>query len=80
MPNHMRNLFFSIEEMSHYACYELYQRLSSGLRINSASDDPAGLSLSSKISTDARIVGDIFFPPRNWEHRLQRERERERER
>jgi len=51
-----------------------YQRLSSGLRIKSASDDPAGLSLSSKISTDARVVGDIYFPPRNWEHRLQRER------
>ena len=33
-----------------------FERLSSGLRINSASDDPAGLALSSLLSTDARVA------------------------
>lgn len=32
------------------------QRLSSGLRINSASDDPAGLSAVMKLATDARVA------------------------
>lgn len=33
-----------------------YERLSSGMRINSAADDPAGLALSEKLSSDARIA------------------------
>ncbi len=32
-----------------------YERLSSGLRVNDASDDPAGLALASGLKTDARI-------------------------
>ncbi len=32
-----------------------YERLSSGLRINKASDDAAGLALASRLSTDARV-------------------------
>lgn len=32
------------------------ERLSSGLRINSASDDPAGLALADKLGADARIA------------------------
>ena len=33
-----------------------YEKLSSGLRINHASDDPAGLSIADKLSNDARIA------------------------
>ncbi len=33
-----------------------YERLSSGMRINSASDDPAGLALASKLEADTRIA------------------------
>lgn len=32
-----------------------FERLSSGLRINSPADDPAGLSLSTKLNADARV-------------------------
>lgn len=35
---------------------DTFERLSSGLRINSASDDPAGLALSSKLDADSRIA------------------------
>jgi flagellin len=34
---------------------KIYQRLSSGLRINTASDDAAGLAISSKLDADVRI-------------------------
>jgi flagellin-like hook-associated protein FlgL len=37
------------------ALSKVYQRLSSGLRINSASDDAAGLSVSSTLKADARV-------------------------
>ncbi|MCB0328679.1 MAG: hypothetical protein KDD70_03420 [Bdellovibrionales bacterium] len=33
-----------------------FERLSSGLRINSAVDDPAGLAVSSKLQADARVM------------------------
>jgi flagellin len=33
-----------------------YERLSSGLRINSASDDPAGLAIADSLRSDARIA------------------------
>ena len=32
-----------------------YERLSSGMRINRASDDAAGLAVSSKLNSDARV-------------------------
>ncbi len=35
---------------------QTFQRLSSGLRINKASDDPAGLHVADKLRTDARIA------------------------
>lgn len=35
----------------------VFERLSSGLRINKASDDPAGLALASKLETDANLMG-----------------------
>lgn len=35
---------------------QTFERLSSGLRINSASDDPAGLALSAKLEADGRIA------------------------
>jgi flagellin len=34
----------------------VYERLSSGLRINKASDDPAGLAIAEKLSADARVA------------------------
>lgn len=34
-----------------------FERLSSGLRINKASDDPAGLALANSLSTEARLTG-----------------------
>ena len=34
-----------------------FERLSSGLRINKASDDPAGLALAEKLDTDADLMG-----------------------
>ena len=33
----------------------LYERLSSGKRINNASDDPAGLAMSTTLRSDARV-------------------------
>ena len=33
-----------------------FERLSSGLRINSASDDPAGLALADALRSDARVA------------------------
>lgn len=38
------------------ALSKTFQRLSSGLRINSASDDPAGLAMADSLKTDARIA------------------------
>lgn len=38
------------------ALSKAYERLSSGLRINSASDDPAGLALADKLRSDAIIA------------------------
>ena len=35
---------------------DTYARLSSGLRINSAKDDPAGLALSAKLEADTRVA------------------------
>ena len=32
-----------------------YERLSSGMRINKASDDPAGLAVSSSLNVDSRV-------------------------
>ncbi len=45
------NLRTSSNELS-----KSFERLSSGLRINSASDDPAGLALSAKLEADTRIA------------------------
>lgn len=36
---------------------KVYERLASGLRINSASDDAAGLALGTSLSTDSKILG-----------------------
>lgn len=38
------------------ALSKTFQRLSSGLRINSASDDPAGLAVAESLKTDAKIA------------------------
>jgi flagellin len=35
---------------------KIFQQLSSGLRINSASDDPAGLALADKLNSDAKVA------------------------
>lgn len=46
------NLRIATTELS-----SVYERLSSGLRINNASDDPAGLALLSKLEADTRVAG-----------------------
>ena len=38
----------------------VFQRLSSGLRINRASDDAAGLSIATRLNTDAKIYGQAI--------------------
>lgn len=38
------------------ALSKTFQRLSSGLRINDAADDPAGLAVANKLTTDARLA------------------------
>ena len=39
------------------ALSNIYERLASGLRLNHASDDPAGLSIASSLNSNARIYG-----------------------
>ncbi len=35
---------------------DTFAKLSSGLRINDASDDPAGLALAEKLKTDDKVI------------------------
>ena len=46
-----RQLFQTSSQLS-----KTYERLSAGLRINSASDDPAGLALADSLRADARVA------------------------
>ncbi len=43
-----------------YALSKVFERLTSGLRINRSSDDAAGLSVSSKLNADARVFGQAI--------------------
>src|SRR6266436_2837198 len=45
-----RQLSLASDEVS-----QEYQRLSSGMRINKASDDAAGLAIASKLNADTRV-------------------------
>ncbi len=48
----LRRLGQATEDLS-----KSFERLSSGLRINRASDDPAGLAISSSLNVDSRVYG-----------------------
>lgn len=39
---------------------KIYERLSSGLRINRAADDAAGLAISEKLNADSRVLGQAI--------------------
>jgi flagellin len=41
-----------------------FERLSSGLRINRASDDPAGLAMASGLQADSRLMAQALLSHR----------------
>ena len=58
----VRNNYYALQKTTHSS----FERLSSGLRINGAKDDAAGLSISTRMNADIRGIQSSIQNATNW--------------